>query len=83
MNAQLLDMAALPVAALMVTLAVGYYAHKAFAAWLDYKKLELASHGPNPSHDYDVRPETGGVIEIAALKERVRKLEAIAEGIDY
>ncbi len=45
-------------------------------AWLDYKRLELAAHGDV------VMPPTGGRIEIADLKERVRKLEAIAAGID-
>lgn len=86
MNAELLDMTAFPLAAMMVTLAAGYYAHKAFTAWLDFKKLQLAAlgqpHSHGPAHDYDVRPDTSGVIEIADLKERVRKLEAIAEGID-
>ncbi len=45
-------------------------------AWLDYKRLELAAHGDI------VLPPAGGRIEIADLKERVRKLEAIAAGID-
>lgn len=50
---------------------------KGWSAWLDYKRLELASHsGPIEL------PRTGGRIEIADLKERVRKLEAIAAGID-
>jgi len=50
---------------------------KGWQAWLDYKRLELASsvgdHG---------LPPAGGRIELADLKERVRKLEAIAAGID-
>ena len=45
--------------------------------WLDYKRLELASHGG----DVKFTP-AGGRIEIADLRERVRKLEAIAAGID-
>lgn len=49
---------------------------KGWNAWLDYKRLELAAHGDV------VLPPTGGRIEIADLKERVRKLEAIAAGID-
>jgi hypothetical protein len=49
---------------------------KGFNAWLDYKRLELAAHGDV------VLPPAGGRIEIADLKERVRKLEAIAAGID-
>ena len=50
---------------------------KAWGGWLELKKMELtqivAEHG---------LPPAGGRIEIADLKERVRKLEAIAAGID-
>ena len=46
-------------------------------SWLDYKRLELAARNGEPS----LAP-TGGRIEIADLRERVRKLEAIAAGID-
>jgi hypothetical protein len=51
---------------------------KGWQGWLDYKRLELASH---VSGDV-MLPPAGGRIEIADLKERVRKLEAIASGID-
>lgn len=51
---------------------------KGWAAWLDYKRLELAAHGL----DQPALPPAGGRIELADLKERVRKLEAIAAGID-
>jgi len=50
---------------------------KGWQAWLDYKRLELASH----VGDHSLPPATGR-IELADLKERVRKLEAIAAGID-
>ncbi len=50
---------------------------KGWSAWLDYKRLELASQSGEVS-----LPRTGGRIELADLKERVRKLEAIAAGID-
>ena len=50
---------------------------KGWQAWLDYKRLELASH----VGDHNLPPATGR-IELADLKERVRKLEAIASGID-
>ena len=46
-------------------------------SWLDYKRLELASQ----TGDHGLPPATGR-IELADLKERVRKLEAIAAGID-
>ena len=50
---------------------------KAWNGWLELKRLELTQ-----SSDHGLAP-TGGRIEIADLKERVRKLEAIAAGIDY
>ena len=46
-------------------------------AWLDYKRLELARGAGDIT-----MPPAGGRIEIADLKERIRKLEAIAAGID-
>lgn len=50
---------------------------KGWQAWLDFKRLELASQ----TGDQGLPPATGR-IELADLKERVRKLEAIAAGID-
>lgn len=50
---------------------------KGWQAWLDFKRLELASQ----AGDHSLPPATGR-IELADLKERVRKLEAIAAGID-
>ena len=50
---------------------------KAWSGWLELKKMELTQiHG-----DRGLPPATGR-IEIADLRERVRKLEAIAAGID-
>ena len=64
-------------ASVLLTLAFASLALlKGWSGWLDFKRLELAAHG-------DIAlPQTGGRIEIADLKERVRKLEAIAAGID-
>jgi hypothetical protein len=50
---------------------------KGWQAWLEYKRLELAAQ----TGDHGLPPATGR-IELADLKERVRKLEAIAAGID-
>jgi len=50
---------------------------KAWSGWLDLKKMELAQI----AGDRGLPPATGR-IEIADLRERVRKLEAIAAGID-
>jgi len=50
---------------------------KAWSGWLDLKRFEL-------THDAGDRglPPASGRIEMADLKERIRKLEAIAAGID-
>jgi hypothetical protein len=64
-----------------VLLAIGTGAHaalKGWNAWLELKRLELG-HG---SADRNL-PPAGNRIELADLKERVRKLEAIAAGIDF
>jgi hypothetical protein len=50
---------------------------KAWNGWLELKKMELA----HVAGDRGLPPATGR-IEMADLKERVRKLEAIAAGID-
>jgi len=50
---------------------------KAWNGWLELKKMELA----HLAGDRGLPPATGR-IEIADLRERVRKLEAIAAGID-
>lgn len=51
---------------------------KGFAGWLDLKKAELeAARAPSAP-----APSASNRIEIADLKERLRKLEAIAAGVD-
>jgi hypothetical protein len=50
---------------------------KAWNGWLELKKMELTQ----VTGDRGLPPATGR-IEMADLKERVRKLEAIAAGID-
>ena len=50
---------------------------KAWNGWLELKKMELTQS----AGDRGLPPATGR-IEIADLRERVRKLEAIAAGID-
>jgi hypothetical protein len=50
---------------------------KAWNGWLELKRFELT----HDSADRTLPPATGR-IEIADLRERVRKLEAIAAGID-
>lgn len=54
------------------------FALKGWQGWLEIRKLEIAHSG----HPDTASQVTGGRIEIADLKERVRKLEQIASGID-
>lgn len=51
---------------------------KGWQGWLELKRLELTQSGA----DRTVPPAAAGRIEIADLRERIRKLEAIAAGID-
>ena len=50
---------------------------KAWAGWLELKRMELSQLTGDRG-----MPPASGRIEIADLRERVRKLEAIAAGID-
>lgn len=50
---------------------------KAWNGWLELKKMELTQAVGDRS-----LPPASGRIEIADLRERVRKLEAIAAGIE-
>jgi len=50
---------------------------KAWGGWLELKRMELSQLTGDR-----VLPPASGRIEIADLRERVRKLEAIAAGID-
>jgi hypothetical protein len=50
---------------------------KAWNGWLELKKMELTQIAGDRG-----LPPAGGRIELADLRERVRKLEAIAAGID-
>ena len=65
-------------ASMLLALSLASFAGlKGWQAWLDFKRLELASQ----TGDHGLPPATGR-IELADLRERVRKLEAIAAGID-
>jgi len=61
----------------MVTIA----ALTGWRGWLALKSQELTSRG-SPLNDVTPAPSAGARIEIADLKERIRKLEAIAAGVD-
>ena len=72
-----ITMAVLAVSVLVGMAAASWAGLKAWSGWLDLKKMEL-------THDVGDRhlPPAGNRIEMADLRERVRKLEAIAAGID-
>ena len=75
-------MDALTIAVLSASVLVGFAAAswaglKAWNGWLELKRFELT----HDAADRTLPPATGR-IEIADLRERVRKLEAIAAGID-
>jgi hypothetical protein len=73
--------ALLALTALLIGLAIVSAASlRAWHGWLELKRLEIAARRsdtipPSPTN-------STGRIELADLKERVRKLEAIAAGID-
>ena len=65
------------VTAFAIAMMVCIAATRAWRGWLDFKKLELASRaGAGVEEDVGVR------IELAAVRERLKKLEAIASGVE-
>lgn len=54
---------------------------RAWNGWLELKRQELDHTGPRPAPDEGSTIGTAR-IELADLKERIRKLEAIASGVE-
>jgi len=50
--------------------------------WLAFKHEQLGDRGHEESHAQPAIPSAASRIEMADLKERIRKLEAIAAGVD-
>jgi hypothetical protein len=71
------DQVLIAVAALLGLVVIAVSALKGWQGWLELKNRELErAQGP-------AEPGSGAArIEVADLKERVRKLEAIAAGVD-
>ena len=64
-------------AAVVVALAMlSLVALKGWAGWLELRRLELTQSGRT------ARPSSAAPLEIADLRDRVRRLEAIANGAD-
>ena len=64
--------------ALAITAMLCLAAGRAWRGWLEVKRLELAARGEAPAPDSDV----GMRIELAAVRERLRKLEEIASCVE-
>ncbi|WP_374526109.1 hypothetical protein [Sphingopyxis sp.] len=60
---------------------VSLVALRGWRDWIQLKREELAA-GHAPAAQDAAVPHAGSRIEIADLKERLRKLEAIAAGVD-
>ena len=56
----------------------------AWRGWLELKRMELQAGRRAPVADLlePVEADTGALIELAAVKERLRRLEAIASGVE-
>ena len=66
-------------AALAVTALLCFTALRAWRGWLELRRLEIAARAaPERPADEDV----GVRIELAGVKERLKKLEAIASGVE-
>ncbi|MFM7348091.1 MAG: hypothetical protein ACKO01_01225 [Erythrobacter sp.] len=82
MNTLLLDpTVVLTAGALIGLFVVAGALQRAWAGWLDYKRQEL-----DRAHPRTAGEEGSGLgsarIELADLRERIRKLEAIASGVE-
>ena len=56
---------------------------RGWQGWLALKRDEIGQHPRLTGHDPDGGSSLGAArIELADLKERIRKLEAIANGVD-
>ena len=62
-------------AAVVITAMLCLTACRVWRGWLDFKRLQLAARSGG-GEDVGVR------IELAAVKERLKKLEAIASGVE-
>ena len=68
-------------ASLLGIMVIAAAALRGWQGWLELKRSELDSHHHGPQRD-EGSPMGAARIELADLKERIRKLEAIASGVD-
>ena len=65
--------------ALGITAMLCLAATRAWKGWLELRRLEIASRGAQPEAAED---GIGVRIELADVRERLKKLEAIASGVE-
>ncbi|MDP2130839.1 MAG: hypothetical protein U0975_03230 [Erythrobacter sp.] len=66
---------------LIATIVIAAALLRAWNGWLELKRQELERSGHRPASD-EGSTIGGARIELADLKERIRKLEAIASGVE-
>ena len=69
----------LAVAAVAMVAIVAGAALAAWRGWLDYKRAALGGSAASEQVD---EPEPAMLIEMASVRERLRRLEAIASGVE-
>lgn len=68
--------------ALTITAMICAAASRAWGGWLALKRLELVGQAPAQSAAEAAEDEIGLRIELAAVRERLKKLETIAAGVE-
>lgn len=71
---------ALGLTALAASTVIGLIGLKGFTAWIELKRAEIGARVEGAMAP--TTPTIGQRIDVADLKERVRRLEAIAAGVD-
>jgi hypothetical protein len=66
------------IAAVTITALACFAGLRAWRGWLELRRHEIASREPGGGDNEDV----GLRIELAAVRERLKKLEAIASGVE-
>jgi hypothetical protein len=85
MSGEIIAQLGLPAAIVLVAAIICGAALSAWRGWLDLKRIELQQARSLPvadQNDEDQPSDTGALIELAAVKERLRRLEAIANGVE-
>lgn len=68
--------------ALAITAMLCLAAGRAWRGWLELRRIELAAPAESPEAAEAAEDEIGVRIELAAVRERLKKLEAIASGVE-